>query len=80
MTRDDIIALADTFARSTGLARSTLSTRVFQDGKVIDRLMRGGDLTTLRAAKAGEWFAAHWPDGIEWPPAVVRPHIEEAAE
>jgi len=76
-----ILTLADAYASAAGLTRSTVSSKVFGDGKLLGRLADGRDLTTRRYVMAIEWFSANWPAGAAWPPAIRRPTpTSEAAE
>ena len=71
-----ILTLSDRYCEALEIAPSTLSTRVFNDGKIIGRLRDGGDITTGRAAAAIEWFRVNWPEKVEWPSAS----LSEAAQ
>lgn len=55
------------------MADATISTRVFNDGKRIAILRRGGDIGTRRLQIALQWFSDNWPEDAEWPPLVERP-------
>jgi hypothetical protein len=77
--RTRLVRLADCFCASKGLARATVSDRVFGGSKVIDRIASGGDCTTGTYEAALLWFAANWPDGVLWPAGVERPSKPEAA-
>ena len=76
-----LILLSDVYCAATAKTRIALSKRVFNDGKVIDKLCDGGDLTTTRHQMALRWFSDNWPEGAEWPSDVSRPVSagEEAA-
>jgi hypothetical protein len=47
-----LISATERYAKREGIAVSTASTRIFNDGKVIERLKRGGDITTRRFNRA----------------------------
>ena len=71
---DHILDLALRYAAAENIALSTVSSRVFADGKKLDAIQRlDADLTLKRAASALEWFSNHWPAEAEWPPEVARP-------
>lgn len=72
---DRLILLVDRYCLATGKARATVSTRVFNDGKRIDRIMGGGDIGTRAYAGALDWFAHEWPEGAAWPEGVERPAL-----
>ena len=72
-----ILDLCRWYCEAADIAESTLSTRVFNDGKVIGRLAEGSDLTTGRAASALRWLSDNWPTGAERPEPL---HSIEAAE
>ncbi len=80
-TEFDLVALADAYASATGVALSTVSARVFDDGKRISQIRAGRGITLSRFNRALTWFSANWPDGAEWPAHIKRPIVEnEAAE
>lgn len=76
--RSQLIATIETYAEATGLAKASVSTRVFDDGNVIKRLLAGGDLTTGRWERSMRWLSDHWPEGADWPAGVARPVSDEA--
>lgn len=65
-----MLALADAYGTGLGIPRTTVSYRVFGDGKIIGRVAVGHDITVRRAERAIRWFAAHWPAGCVWPGGV----------
>lgn len=69
----NIMQLADTYTSVTGIARSTLSWRIFNDGKKLDAIFGGADLQVTRYERAIEWFLRHWPTTEEWPIDTPRP-------
>lgn len=73
--KDRLISVASGFAKARGLSESRVSTMAFGDGKVIDRLRNGSDLTTSRYEASMLWFHENWPDGAEWPNEVMRPEV-----
>lgn len=74
-----IIELADLYCETTGRTRSAVSKRVFNDGKILDKLAAGGDLTTTRHQMALRWFSENWPSGTRWPKGITRPPVTEGA-
>ena len=73
--REQLLHLASLFAAQPegGASLSTVSSRIFNDGKALARITSGGDLTTGNFEKALRWFSANWPDGAAWPESVPRP-------
>lgn len=69
-----LIDLASRYCAATGKTRIAVSKRVFNDGKVIDNLADGKDITVGRYERAMRWFSENWPEGAEWPSHVERPH------
>ena len=68
-----LIEVSNRYCAATERTRSAVSKRVFNDGKVLDKLQAGGDLTTSRHQMALLWFSENWPDNAEWPIDVPRP-------
>lgn len=54
----DLVRLGESYAKAHGLALATVSTRVFNDGKVLGRLKAGCDITMGRYHTALDWFRA----------------------
>lgn len=75
--RDKLMTLARAYAaakgRGDGLALSGISTKIFNDGKTLDRIANGGDLVTGNYERALKWFSDNWPEEIEWPTSIGRP-------
>ena len=68
-----MIRLVHTYGKAAGLSRRTVSTYAAGSGDFCDRLERGCDLTTRRAARVAQWFSDRWPVDLEWPPDIPRP-------
>ncbi|MEN6302216.1 MAG: hypothetical protein ABFD96_05785 [Armatimonadia bacterium] len=68
-----LIEISNAYCAATGKTRVAVSKRVFNDGKVIDKLLTGGDLRTSRHQMAVRWFSENWPDGTPWPSHIDRP-------
>lgn len=58
-----LVILGESYAAAKGLALSTVSTLIFNDGKVLDRLRAGRDITVRRYEKAIEWFESRRATG-----------------
>lgn len=84
--RESILHLATLYATATkskarggGVSLSSLSTKLFNDGKTLSRIEQGGDLTTASFERALTWFDANWPDDEPWPADVIRPSLAASA-
>ena len=75
---DALLSIASTYEGATGLSASRVSTIVFNDGKILDRLRTGADITVGRAERAIQWFSDNWPAELTWPQGVPRPKPAEA--
>jgi hypothetical protein len=78
--RDQLLHLATTYATATnaksragGVSLSSVSTKIFNDGKTLARLTDGGDVTTGNFERALIWFSDNWPAGCKWPKKIARP-------
>lgn len=68
------LKLVDAYASATDLAESTVSSRLFNDGKRIGNLRdKSGDIGILKIRDAIAWLSAHWPADVAWPPEIPRP-------
>ncbi|HTO29628.1 MAG TPA: hypothetical protein VL202_00390 [Pararhizobium sp.] len=70
---DDLLMLSDAFCSATGLAETTLSSKIFNDGKRIAAVRSGKDVGVRRLERGIIWLSENWPTGAEWPAEVVRP-------
>lgn len=84
--REQLLYLSDAYAgvaagrgRTGPLPLSTVSSRIFDDGKTLDRVAGGGDLTTGNFERALQWFSDNWPAAHPWPDGIARPARAEAA-
>ncbi|RCL03073.1 MAG: hypothetical protein JSC189_000400 [Candidatus Tokpelaia sp. JSC189] len=68
-----LLKIIDVYRSSTGLADSSISTYVFNDGKKIRDLRKGAEISVRRFNNAFHWFSDHWPCDVEWPDEVERP-------
>lgn len=73
MSINHLTTLAHAYAAHTGLALSTVSTRVANDGKFFRRLDEGAGVTVGRANRIMRWFCVNWPEDLEWPQGIPRP-------
>lgn len=84
--REQLIHLATLYAKSTDtkgrdgqITLSGISTKIFNDGKTLARVVEGGDVTTGSFERARQWFSDNWPEGTDWPTDIARPLKSEAA-
>lgn len=63
----------DTRGRNGEISLAGISTKIFNDGKTLARVLAGGDVTTGSFERAIRWFSENWPADVEWPPTVLRP-------
>lgn len=78
LTENDLLSVIDAFIAKTGVNDTTISARIFDDGKRVTQLRAGAGITLRRANDALAYLSAHWPDGAEWPDNVCRPHPQPA--
>ena len=70
----ELVRKAKLYADAHGIAIATASTRIFNDGKVLDRLMSGASITTRRFNAAMTFLARHQAGGgpKHWPQGGAR--------
>jgi hypothetical protein len=75
MVRDprDIVTLVNTLGPVLGLARKTLSQRIFGQTYRVDWIDEGRDIGVYTFGRAMCWLSAHWPIELEWPREIERP-------
>lgn len=78
----ELLLIARKYAEIEGVGLSTVSSRVFDDGKKIAAIEAGADIQVRRLERAMQWFSDNWPEGGSWPSSVSRPasRVPEAAE
>jgi hypothetical protein len=74
---NDLLRLARGYAELNDVPMSTVSSRVFNDGKKLAALENGADITVGRLEYGIGWFSEHWPEGGSWPEDISRPIAEE---
>lgn len=60
---EQLIAKAKRYAAAKGITISTASTHIFNDGKVLPRLINGASITTRRFNAAMDHLDRHQPGG-----------------
>ena len=82
MLTHDLALLVNVYLANVGDKASALSSRVFDDSRVIPRVLAGqGSLTLRRAELLIGHLSAHWPPDLDWPSFVPRPpvsHVDRA--
>jgi hypothetical protein len=73
-----LLALAREYGRVEQIPLTTVSTRVFDDGKKLAAIEAGADIRTRRFESAVRWFSDNWPAAAVWPQAVTRPDAARA--
>jgi hypothetical protein len=73
ITADHLLSLFGPFRQARRISESRLSMLLFNDGKRIGLLRRGGDIGSRRLQDAFQWLSDHWPSGAEWPADIPRP-------
>lgn len=76
----NILVLGHALAAHKGLALSSISLRAAGKGSFLpdmDRDRGRGDVnvSVRRLRKILTWFAANWPDDLEWPASIQRPDV-----
>ena len=73
LTIEHLLTVVDAFRDARGVSDSRVSTLLFNDGKRITTLRKGGDIGSRSLAAAFQWFSDHWPEPAKWPADVQRP-------
>lgn len=76
---DQLLRVARLYAELEGVPLSTVSSRVFNDGKKIRALEEGADINVGRLERALRWFSDNWPGNGGWPVEVPRPSASAEA-
>lgn len=82
-----LVALARSLAAHEGVTHWAISGRMTRatsptrkgKGDFFLKLMDGGDCRTSTYTRTIRWFAANWPQDLEWPSDIPRPTEEDAA-
>lgn len=73
MTDEQIMKLAQAYARHTGLKLTTLGNYAVRDGKFFEQLGNGRELRRRTRRKVAAWFDLNWVEDLEWPEDIPRP-------
>lgn len=69
----ELLLLARAYANAHSVSFTTISSRVFNDGKKLDAIAGGADLYSSRLNRAIQWFSDNWPADLPWPEGLTRP-------
>jgi hypothetical protein len=72
---EQLLTVAETYAAASAVELTTVSSRVFNDGKKLNAIKGGADILSGRLEMALRWFAENWPAGVDWPAEVSRPAL-----
>lgn len=72
---EQLLIVARRYAEIEDVPLSTVSSRVFNDGKKIKALEDGADISVGRLERALRWFSLNWPADESWP-GVPRPDTD----
>jgi len=72
---DQLMIVANAYAKARGLSRARISTIVFNQGQRLDRIADGARISTEKFEAAMVWFSTNWPAGADWPSHVPRPEV-----
>ena len=75
---EQLLKVARAYGAAEGVPLSTVSSRALNDGKRLNALEEGADITVGRMESALRWFSEKWPATAEWPEDVPRPVAAEA--
>ena len=71
---NQLFTLCDVYTAATRVSESTLSGLVLKGGNRLRDLRSGSaDIGVRRLNQAIQWFSTNWPEGAEWPKAIIRP-------
>jgi len=73
LTADHLLRVVDAYREAHRVSDPRVSTLMFNDGKRIGLLRKGGDIGSRSLVIAFQWLSDHWPEGAVWPADVPRP-------
>ena len=62
--RTQLLETAAAYCAVKSISMSTLSHKIVNDGKVLDRIAAGRDIQTATFERFMEWFRQNWPVAI----------------
>jgi hypothetical protein len=75
-----LITLSERFRAARELGEATVGRLCAADGRFFSRIREGKTFTAKKYDEVVGWFSRNWPEGAEWPEAVNRPNMSEAAQ
>jgi hypothetical protein len=76
---DDLLTLSRIYTDAARVEGTTLSHRMFDDGKKLGALESGADIQVRRCERAIQWLSDNWPADAIWPIDIERPAISAHA-
>lgn len=73
---EDLLELSRAYIQAAGVEPSTLSSRMFNDGKKLAAIEAGRDIQVMRYERAMQWLSDNWPEGADWPRSIPRPPVK----
>lgn len=68
VTRQNLVKIADAYARARGISRSHVSKTFYGRGNFLDEFKRGRQSISIdKMDSILKAFREQWPDGAEWP-------------
>ncbi|WP_145638918.1 hypothetical protein [Neorhizobium alkalisoli] len=74
------LLIVEIYCEAAGVSESTLSSRMFNDGKRISQLRGGADIGAKRLEASLKWMSASWPANAIWPHSFPRPSQQSNSE
>ena len=74
---EQLLKVARAYAEIERIGLSTVSSRVFNDGKRLEAIESGKDMRVRILERAMQWFSDNWPEGT-WPSGVPRPRRSDS--
>lgn len=80
--RANLEQLAKLYAEAMGLKLATVAQKALGDWRFFERLdeQERASFTVRKYDAAVAWFAARWPNAVEWPKEIARPVSAGAVE
>lgn len=75
---DDLLTLSRIYMDAARVEGTTLSHRMFDDGKKLGALESGADIQVRRCERAIQWLSDNWPADAIWPTEIERPSVTVA--
>lgn len=70
---ENLLTLSRVYMQAEGVSITTLSHRMFNDGKKLSAIESGSDIQSRRCERAVRWLSDNWPEKADWPLDVMRP-------